>query len=62
MNLSINDEQKIFNLDPIVVEQTEDLGFGLGQIVRRDVRPAISAVEVPRLGLEKLLKQIKQEE
>ena len=41
-------------LSPLVVDQEEDLGFGLGTVSRRDSRPAITAIKMDRVGFEDL--------
>ena len=44
--------QGVAKLPNIVVEQEEELGFGLGKISRRDERAAVTAVHADRFGME----------
>ena len=44
--------QGVLAMPNIVMDQSEDIGFGLGTVARHDERAAITAVKVDRLGYE----------
>ncbi|MCY4470785.1 MAG: DUF2589 domain-containing protein [Thiotrichales bacterium] len=46
--------QGVMALPPVVMEQREDVGFGIGEIARRDSRAAITAVNIDRLGYDSI--------
>ena len=44
--------QGVLDMPNIVMDQSEDLGFGLGAVSRHDERAAITGIKVDRLGFE----------
>ena len=44
--------QGVSQLPPLLIEQTEDIGFGLGSLTRRDQRAAFTGVNLSRLAFE----------